>query len=80
MPRMRNNWRRLLAFFAKHVGSYYFVEVEELRAPDAIPLARFRIIVRALTVASAIQAGYNYCRTKKGEDGKEYALSSIHKI
>ena len=76
---MNNLYRKAIAFLAKHVGRYYFVEIEETpNVPDRP--TQHRIIVRALTTASAIQAGYNLCRVKKTEDGKEYALSAIHKI
>lgn len=77
---MNKLYRKFLGFLAKRIGMYFFVEIEEMRAPDAVPLRKHRIIVRALTRASAIQAGYNYSNTKKVEEGKEYGLSAIRKI
>ena len=78
---MSNLSRRITAWLAKYVGTYYFIEVEEKASSfGMVGLRKYRLIIRAISTRSAISAAYKYCLQMKAKDGRDYELSFIKKI
>lgn len=78
---MKTILRAITAKLVTTIGSYFFIEIEQKQKDfGQTGLRQYRIIVRALSVRSAISAAYKHCAIMKEKDGCEYELSFIQRI
>lgn len=78
---MKKILRAITAKLVTTIGAYFFIEIEEKqREFGQTGLRQYRVIVRALSVRSAISAAHRHCLTMGDKDGRQYELSFIQRI